>query len=475
MVAQQQELAPTPPEVKHSVGVSLEEVLQAGLRMEASAYSVEGRNAVAELKACGYPLKALYGEGAFCDWAYNAFRFPRVWVGKDRGIELLSSSDIIETTPESGKYLSIKKTKRLEELKVQLWDILISCSGTIGNVGLASKAFTNKTVSQHVIRVRAPKPEIAGFLAAFLRGRYGRLQMGLSTYGSVVQHIEPHHLESLLVPDFGETTVHDIGHKMLQVYRWRDEANRLLAEADDLLHERLKLPRLKEPKAKGPSIAKTKLNKLNFRFEATYHSAQAIAAERNLARCGHSLLPMADRSIAREIRAITKFRKRLYVPSGGIPMLSSKQLFQIDPIDVKRLAKGAHVKDLPEISLEENMLIVTRSGTIGRVHIIPKYMDTWTASEDAIRILANNKEQAGYLYAYLASDYGQHLIKRLSYGSVVVHIDKDMLGNVLVPVANTEDEAEIGSLVLKANTLRDQAWQLERECISGIENKIRPN
>ena len=33
---------------------------------------------------------------------------------------------------------------------------------------------------------------------------------------------------------------------------------------------------------------------------------------------------------------ITKFRKRVYVPKGGIPFLSSKQLFQIDPIDVKR-------------------------------------------------------------------------------------------------------------------------------------------
>jgi hypothetical protein len=43
---------------------------------------------------------------------------------------------------------------------------------------------------------------------------------------------------------------------------------------------------------------------------------------------------------------------------------------QIDPVDVKRLAKGAHTKDLPEIALKKNMVTISRSGTIGRVQII---------------------------------------------------------------------------------------------------------
>ena len=58
-----------------------------------------------------------------------------------------------------------------------------------------------------------------------------------------------------------------------------------------------------------------------------------------------------DRRVTKEIRPITKFRERTYVEKGGIPLLSSKQIFQIDPIDIKRLAKGAHTKDLPEIQL----------------------------------------------------------------------------------------------------------------------------
>ena len=38
---------------------------------------------------------------------------------------------------------------------------------------------------------------------------------------------------------------------------------------------------------------------------------------------------------------------------------------------VKALAKGAHTKDLPEIELRAGMVLVTCSGTIGKVQIVP--------------------------------------------------------------------------------------------------------
>jgi type I restriction enzyme S subunit len=52
-------------------------------------------------------------------------------------------------------------------------------------------------------------------------------------------------------------------------------------------------------------------------------------------------------------------------------MLNSKQLMQLDPIDMKHLAKGPHAKDVPEIALQREMVTVSCSGTIGRVQIIP--------------------------------------------------------------------------------------------------------
>jgi type I restriction enzyme S subunit len=459
---------------KLSTTIKLSEVFAAGVRLEASAFSIEAHNAVTALTNSGLPLIPLYGKEGLCQEAHNAFRFKRVYVDTEYGIPFLSSSDIISLRPRIENYLSRKYTLNLSKLLIQKWDILISCSGTVGNISLACETLAGKALSQHAIRLRATDPDLAGFITAFLRSRYGRPQLTQSTYGSVIVHIEPKHLERVLIPDLPPIRRIEIGRLMCKAGELRDEANHLLDEADRLLHERLNLPYLKDIAPRGSASFTTtiKASQLMGRLEGSFHNPEAIAAEKQLAKLPVEITKIGDRRVTKEVRAITKFRERTYVEKGGIPMLSSKQIFQIDPIDVKRLAKGAHTKDLPEIQLEENMIAVTRSGTIGKVQIIPKYMAAWTASEDATRILASDDINAGYLYAWLASDYGYCLMTRCSYGSVILEVDKEMFSSVHIPLPEPAIRNEIGDLVLKANQLRDQAWCSEQEAISKLEKLI---
>ncbi|MCZ8121330.1 MAG: restriction endonuclease subunit S [Microcystis sp. LE18-22.4A] len=459
---------------KLSTTIKLSEVLAAGVRLEASAFSIEAHNAVTALTNSGLPLIPLYGKEGLCQEAHNAFRFKRIYVDAEHGIPFLSSSDIISLRPRIENYLSRKYTQNLSKLLIQKWDILISCSGTVGNVSLACETLAGKALSQHAIRLRATDPDLAGFIAAFLRSRYGRPQLTQATYGSVIVHIEPEHLERVLIPDLPPIRRIEIGRLMCKAGELRDEANHLLDEADRLLHERLNLPYLKDIALRGSASFTTtiKASQLMGRLEASFHNPEAIAAEKQLAQLPVEITKIGDQRITKEVRAITKFRERTYVDKGGIPMLSSKQLFQVDPIDVKKLAKGAHTKDLPEIQLEENMIAVTCSGTIGRVQIIPKYMENWTANQHANRLLASDDINAGYLYAWLASDYGYSLMTRHAYGSVILEFDRFMLASVHIPLPEPKIRNEIGDLVLKANQLRDQAWRSEQEAISKLEKLI---
>ncbi|AMA08957.1 restriction endonuclease subunit S [Picosynechococcus sp. PCC 73109] len=459
---------------KLSTTVKLSEVLNAGVRFEASAFNIDAHNAIQILQSSPFPLIPLYGENGLSQEAHNAFRFRRVYVSSTYGIPFLSSSEIISLKPDTDRYLSKKNTKKLNSLKIQKWDVLVSRSGTIGNVGFATDSLKNKAVSEDVIRIRVKNPEAAGFLAAFLICKYGRLQLTQATYGSVIVHIELEHLRRILVPDLPVIRRIEIGRLMCEAGKLRDQANQLLNEADKLLHEKLNLPYLKEiiPTDKKSSVTKIKASQLAGRLEASYHNSTAIAAEQQLAKLPWEITTVGDSRVTKEVRAITKFRKRTYVEKGGIPLLSSKQLFQIAPIDVKRLAKGAHTKDLPEIQLEENMIAVTRSGTIGRVQIIPKYMENWTASEHATRFLASDQMNPGFLYAWLASDYGYALITRHSYGSVILEVDKEMFSSIQIPLVEPSIRNEIGDLVLKANQLRDDAWNKEQKAITKLENLI---
>jgi type I restriction enzyme S subunit len=459
---------------KLSTTIRLSEVFNAGVRLEASAFSIEAHNAVTALENSGLQLMPLYGEAGLCQEAHNAFRFKRIYVSSEHGVPFLSSSQIISLKPRIENYLSRKHTKNLDKLLIQKWDVLISCSGTIGNISLASETFVGKALSQDAIRLRTVDADTAGYITAFLRSQYGRPQLTQSTYGSVIVHIEPEHLKRVLIPDLPSIRRIAIGRLMCKAGELRDEANRLLDKADRLLHERLNLPYLNSiaPTGKSSSIAKVKASQLLGRLEGSFHDPVAIAAEKQLSELSVEVTIVGDSRVTREIRPITKFRKIVYVEKGGIPLLSSKQLFQIAPIDIKGLAKGAHTKDLPEIQLEENMIAVTRSGTIGRVQIIPTYMASWTASEHATRFLAAEDMNPGYLYAWLASDYGYRLITRYSYGSVILEVDKEMFSSVLIALPEPSIINEIGNLVLKANQLRDEAWRNEQEAISKLENLI---
>ena len=378
---------------KLSTTIRLSEVMDAGVRLEASAFSIEAHNAVTTLQNSGLALLPLYGEAGLCKEAFYPTRFKRVYVSSEYGIPFLSSSEIIGLRPKTNNFISCKHTKRIKELLPEKWDVLVSRSGTIGNVGLATETFLDKALSEHSIRLRANEPDTAGYVAAFLRSRYGRPQMIQATYGSVVNQIEPKHLERVLIPDLPPIRRISIGRLMCKAGEQRDEANQLLDESDRLLHKRLNLPYLKDivPTSKyASSISKVKASQLMSRLEASFHDPVVIAADKRLSESSFRVSRLRDFGVTQEIRAITKFRKRIYV-ERGIPLLNSKQLFQVDPVGLKFIAKGAHLADLPEITLEENMLAVTCSGTIGKVQIIPRYMEGWASSQDSIRVIASEE------------------------------------------------------------------------------------
>ncbi len=462
--------------IRHST-VKLSEVFKTEYRLDAD-FNIKtklGDDELKQLLNSDFKTQPLCGENGFCKVVFSPDRFKRVFVENDRqGVPFLSSSEINSLKPEAEQYLSLKNAPDLEKLITKKWDILISRSGVIGNIGLASESFLGQAFSEDVIRIRSEDPDTAGFVAAFLRSRYGRSQLNQVTYASTVGQIDLKYLEKVLIPDLPPIRQIAIGRLMCKAGELRDEANQLLDQADHILHERLNLPYLKDiaPIAQASVIAKIKASELMGRFEGSFHNPVARTAEKQLQNLPVEMTVVGDPRVTKEVRAITRFRKRTYVEKGGIPLLSSKQLFQIDPIDVKRLAKGAHTKDLPEIQLQENMLAVTCSGTIGRVQIIPAYMASWTANQHANRLLASDGMNAGYLYAWLASDYGYSLITRHSYGSVILEFDRFMLASVPIPLPEASIRDEIGNLVLRANQLRDEAWRSEQQAITKLENFI---
>jgi type I restriction enzyme S subunit len=112
------------------------------------------------------------------------------------------------------------------------------------------------------------------------------------------------------------------------------------------------------------------------------------------------------------------------------------------------------------------MILISRSGTIGKVAFVPRHWENWVANEHVIRILPRSSEIAGYLYVFLFSDYGCRLIQRFTYGAAVPEIDDHQVSQVPVPLLKDSSvQAKINSLALEANAKRTEAYHAEQKAI----------
>ncbi len=89
----------------------------------------------------------------------------------------------------------------MKKLKVKQGDILISRSGTVGRVTYATRDLANNyLVSDDLVRVRVKSSKLRAYLIGYLCSDTALKLMLLDEYGSVQQHLQPRHIQQLIVP-----------------------------------------------------------------------------------------------------------------------------------------------------------------------------------------------------------------------------------------------------------------------------------
>jgi len=213
---------------------------------------------------------------------------------------------------------------------------------------------------------------------------------------------------------------------------------------------------------------------LNRRLEANYHNPLAQAITQHLHQHAAQILALGDKQITQKIILAGRF-KRVYVDEKqGIPFLGGKEILELDPRGEKYLSLKHHGERIAEqLTLDENMILITCSGTIGKVNIVPKHWQGWAGSQHILRVVPTSAEWAGYLYAWLSSEWALPLIRRHTYGAVVFEIDQYQLADVPVPLlSDVALMSEINNLVLRANELRFIAFTKEQEALRLFNEEV---
>ena len=118
----------------------------------------------------------------------------------------LTANAALELRRFTVKWLDLSKAsqtqkKCIDMLKVEEGDILISRSGTIGKVTYATRDLANNyIVSDDLVRIRVQNTELRAYLIAYFTSNTALSLMLLDEYGSVQQHLQPRHIQEMLIP-----------------------------------------------------------------------------------------------------------------------------------------------------------------------------------------------------------------------------------------------------------------------------------
>lgn len=460
--------------------VTLSDVIARGKRFEASVFDVEAKQARMRIERGKYGAVPFAGRGGLIKTAFYPNRFRRIYCSRGHGVPFYIPSQMLDIYPKPEKYISASTKCDMQELKLKPNTLLLTRSGTIGNVSLVSRTTQGSIFSDDVIRVSFREEYDLGFVYAFLRSKTGNQVLTTNGYGAVITHLEPEHLARVPIPNAPAALRKKIHDLILRSFALRDASNAQIDQATELLVQELRLPDIGDfdvslyQKAAPVDTFSVKLSQMAGRLDASYHVPVVDAIVKHLRQYAAQLTTVGDARISKAVILPGRF-KRVYVDEGhGRVFIGGKQLWELDPSNKKYLSLVHHANRIAsQLELHENMTLITCSGTIGKVALVGKHWENWTANQHIIRVVPASRDIAGYLNVFLSSEYAYPLITRFTYGSVVDEIDDNHVRQIPFPLLkNKAVQDSINALALEANQKRYEAYLLEQEALRIIDEDV---
>lgn len=396
----------------------------------------------------------------------------------------MTTSELAENQTGRATHVSLLADPRLLEWEIKHGNIVVSRSGRVGEAYWVDKKLGGALVGDS-FRVVPNNSDDGPFIYAVLASTFARNFLSGSAYGSVVDHASVDQLRNFPIPELTETIRSKIALAMGKAIASREQAYDLLDEAQ---HQLLKANHLRPLSLDDADVTIANADVVNFmitsadfsstaasasefRLEAHFHNPVARAAIARIEKSPSAKLTVGE--LSHDVIMGGRFKRNYVESSYGTPFLSGKNIIQIRPTDLNYLS-NSETEDLNDMLVQRGWILVTCSGTIGRTCFVWRNFEKYAASQHILRILPDNDHiDPGYLYAFLASDYGYQQILRFRHGSVIDEITDEQLKKVVVPSPSPKEQNEIGDLVRQAYEKRAEAIRLEDEAQGVLMRELK--
>lgn len=365
----------------------------------------------------------------------------------------------------------------LRHLEIKPEMTLISCSGTIGKMAYARETMRGVWASQDVLKIIPDPDKIpSGYLYAFLCGRYGVPLISAGTYGSVIKHLEPHHLAPMEVPRLGDKREAEVHSIMQRSARLLSDFSTEIQGATGRFFESVGLKDItaEEWHADRDRDLGFEVNFPNpFSFRSLNFSKRFDRLVRRLKRVPYR--PLGDLTLPDGMRTGPRFKRIEANEEYGARLVGQKELFNLKP-EGRWIAKLNMPDDL---ILPVGTIVVAAHGTLGDSELYCRAEFVWgqwthfAFTQDVLRISVNPEAMpAGCLYAFLRSETAFRMFRSISTGGKLQEPHYYFLPRLPVPIPSPADIRAIDKMVTLAYQKRHEAVALEDRAIELVESAL---
>lgn len=160
---------------------------------------------------------------------------------------------------------------------------------------------------------------------------------------------------------------------------------------------------------------------------------------------------------------------RKYYTGTAITQLHSDNIKYLD----EARCNAVQLKQLKELTIYKGYILISDSGTLGRVSYALNQHDGSVATNNLIRVVISDENLRGYIYQFLKSEIGQSLMLKNAYGTNQEHLEPDMIGDVLIPIPKDRKMIdEIGSKVISSIAYIEKSISSANEARKQWENIV---
>lgn len=395
--------------------------------------------------------------------------FSRIFVkGPEYGVPYLAASDTVMASLDTGRFLAKTQANQLRHLMLKKNWILVTCSGTLGNVSFSNGTFENRIATHDLIRI-VPNSKYVnkGTLYAFLSSKYGYYQITQSQFGGVVKHINDTQTKDILVPVFPSALQEEVDSIVIESAKLREEATDAFNTAIRIFEDNLVRSKF-DFSYQTKAISSTSIFGAFRRFDAQYQIGM-LKLRNELS--GIRTVKLSN--LASKIYVGNR-GKRYYVKSG-IPFLSSSDMMLYNPVKYSTPI-SVNTPNLESLLVNTNDILISRSGTVGNSVIVSDTLNRKAVSEHALRLVIDESQiDPKYIFCYLNTTHGKRVLEALSYGSVIITLGEEFVGDIDIPILSTETQGKINEAIGKYSYCMDKSILFDNQAVKLIEKCIEDN